>query len=243
MKKKTKRSIIQEIEKIYSFKKIVIIFFVEVIFFQILAWFTAGNLYWIIGDYLWYSFIFLGLIEAINIAKRNAKLSWERTYLQRVELSKHNLLNGIALDLKTFDVEIKDYFEIKNRKIKSNEVKSRLEKMQNHFDTSVLSIKKIIDSLDDDIEKLWNQEVYENLINLNSIVENDISIIVQSKKSLSHRIDNFNGNIIEYRDIISSKEKTRFEDFKMRLLPFLMSLIVAIQLGNITNRLLLSLAI
>lgn len=243
MNNKNKRSIIQEIERRYSFKRIIMIFFIEVILFQILAWFTAGNLYWLIGDYLWYSFIFLGLIEAINIAKRNAKLTWERTYLQRVELHKHNLLNGVALDLRTFDVEIKDYFEIKNKKIKSNEVKSRLEKMKNHYYTSVLSIKKVIDSLNGDIDKLWNQEVYAKLINLNAIMDDDVSIIIQSKKSLNYSIENFNRSIIEYRDIISSKEKTRFEDFKMRVLPFLMSLIVAIQLGNITNRLLLSLAI
>lgn len=238
-----KQSIIQEIEKIYSYRKIVTIFFIEVILFQILAWNTAGNLYWILGDYLWYSFIFLGLIEAISIAKRNAKLYWESTYLSRLEINRSDLLRGIELDLKIFDVEVRDYFIVKDIKINSDEFKSRLEEMRRHYLNSVLRIKDIFNSLNDNIDELWNQEIYTNLKKLNALQDDDISIIAQSKKSLESRMGNFNQSLTEYRDIIGSKERTKFEEMKMKILPFLMSLIIAIQLGNITNRLLQSFTI
>lgn len=235
---KNKPGIIAEIENFYSYKKILLVFLIEVFFFQILAWNTSGNINWIIGDYLWYSFIFLGLIEAISIARRRRKLTWESNFLHQIEMHRYHLLSGLELDLRTFDVEVKDYFMIDNVQIHSSELKRKLEKMKNHYHHSVLKIKAILDSINEDIDNLWNQDIYEQITQLTSPLETDIPIIMQSKNSFLFKVNNYNRSVTGYKDIIRSKEMTSFEEFKMNILPFLMSLIIAIQLGNITNRLL-----
>jgi len=116
-----------------------------------------------VGDYLWYLFIFFGLIEAIAIARRKGKLDWEHTLQQRLEHDKLSLLNGIELDLMTFNIKVQDYYEVKGEKIKSDKIKSDLTDMKSYYNDSALKIKAIITSIDDDFEKLWNQEIYKNL--------------------------------------------------------------------------------
>ena len=231
--------LLNDIGKLYDVRKFFFTFIILAMAFQVLAIYTYGSFYWYLGDYLWYMFIFVGLVDAIIIIRRTAK----RSYVDNLEKSlgnyKENFISSLQLDKRIFDVEPTNIAVINDQPIRVEGRQEHLEKMKEFLDTVRRINQKIEDSWPDEKNMPdWDQKTDAQIFAELKISDTDIDIIAKSKESLKFWLASYNSNLKKLREVKEKKYVSIYEKGMIAVTPVILLVTIAVQLGNVTNKLL-----
>lgn len=231
--------VLKDIGRLYDVRKFFFVFILLALAFQALAFYTYGSFYWYLGDYLWYMFIFVILVDAIIIARRAAKRSYITNLEQGLVNYKDNFIGSLKLDKQIFDVEPSSIAVINEKPIRIEGRKEHMEQMKGFLDT----VKKINDQLqdrwpDESDDRGWEERLDAKIFAELKVQEDDIDIVAKSKENLKYWLANYNKNLKRIKEAQSKEFESVYEKGMIAITPVVLLLTIAVQLGNVTNKLL-----
>lgn len=233
---------LKDIVRVYNVRRFFVLFIVLAIGFQVLAFYTYGSFYWYLGDYLWYMFVFVILVDAIIIARRMAKRSYISNLERGLVNSKDNFLGSLKLDQQIFDVEPTSIAIINEKPIRIEGRKEHMEQMKSFLDT----VKKINeqlhdrwpDEINDADEKGWEERLDSRIFAELKVQPDDIEVVAKAKENLKYWLANYNKNLKRIKEAQSKQFESIYEKGMIAMTPIVLLITIAVQLGNVTNKLL-----
>lgn len=230
--------ILKDIGRLYDVRKFFFAFIILAVIFQALAFYTYGSFYWYLGDYLWYMFIFVSLVDAIIIARRAAKRSYVSNLERTLDSYKENFLGSLKIDNQLFDVEPSNVAIINEKPIRIEGRKEHMEKMRDFLET-VKSINSKIEewTAQDDVHD-WSEKMNAEIFSKLKVKEDDIDAVAKAKENLKYWLSNYNKNLKKIKESNSKQFESIYEKGMIAITPVILLVTIAVQLGNVTNQLL-----
>jgi len=231
--------LLNDIIRLYDMKKFFFFFILVVLGFQFVAFKTYGSFYWYLGDYMWYLFVFFGLVNMLIITRRRAKEKIKDSFQRNLGNYKDNFIGNLKLDSRIFDVDPTDIAVINDKPIMIEGRKEHMEKMREFLDVVKKIKEKIVDHWPDEENSDWwsdkaDAEIFQDL----KIKEDDIDEVKQSKESLRFWLGNYNNDLKRLREVSKKDFTSNYEKGIIALTPLILMIVIAVQLGNVTNKLL-----
>ena len=231
--------LLNDIIRLYDMRKFFFFFVVMVVLMQSLAFKTYGSFYWYLGDYLWYLFVFFALVNALLLTRKKAKEKAKEAVKRKLTNYKDNFIGNLKLDSRIYDVEPTDVAVINDRPIVIKGRQEHLEKMREFLDVVRNINEKISDSWPDEKDgEWWNNHVDTDIFNELKIEEDDIEPVKQSKEALKFWLGNYNKDLKKMKEVQEKNFESIFEKGIIAMMPLIFMLVIAVQLGNVTNKLL-----
>ncbi|MDX1685900.1 MAG: hypothetical protein R3275_11740 [Saprospiraceae bacterium] len=231
--------VLKDIGRLYDVRKFFLAFIILAICFQVLAFYSYGSFYWYLGDYFWYMFIFVTLVDAIIIARRAAKRSYVGSLERNLESYKDNFRGSLKIDEHIFDVEPSNIAVINDKPIRIEGRKEHMEQMKEFMET----VKRINSEVEDrwpdeDDHSDWQEKLDARIFAELKVKEDDIDVIAKSKENLRYWLINYNKNLKKIKEAREKQFESIYEKGMIAITPVVLLITIAVQLGNVTNKLL-----
>lgn len=231
--------LLNDIIRLYDTKRFFVFFILVVAALQWLAFQTYGSFYWYLGDYLWYLFVFFGLVNFLILTRRRSKQKLKDSYQRKLSHYKDNFIGNLKLDTRIYDVIPSDVAVINDQPIKIEGRQEHMEKMREFLDTVKKINQTITDHWPDEDEKgAWDENVQKEIFASLKVKEDDIDQVKQSKEALKFWFGNYVNDLKKMRTLNDKAFESVFEKGILALTPIILMLVIALQLANITNKLL-----
>ena len=231
--------LLNDIIRLYDMKKFFWLFVFVVLAMQFVAFTTYGSFFWYLGDYLWYLFVFFGLVNVLIITRRRAKQKLQESFERKMKQYKENFIGNLKLDSRIFDVEPSEVAVINDQPIVVEGRQEYLEKMREFLNTIKTINEKIEDHWpDEEGGEWWNDRVDSEVFQALKIREDDIDPVKQSKEALKFWLGNYNNDLKKLKEVKQKGAEDIYEKGILAMTPLILMFVIAIQLANVTNKLL-----
>ena len=235
----TMGDLLNDIIRLYDMKKFFWLFVFVVLAMQFVAFTTYGSFYWYLGDYLWYLFVFFGLVNVLIITRRRAKQKLQESFERKMKQYKENFIGNLKLDSRIFDVDPSEVAVINDQPIVVEGRQEHLEKMREFLNTIKNINEKIEDHWpDEEGGEWWSDRVDAEVFQALKIREDDIEPVKQSKEALKFWLGNYNTDLKKLKEVKKKGADAIYEKGILAMTPLILMFVIALQLANVTNKLL-----
>ena len=226
------------INKLYNTKSILVSFLVQILLFAFMAYFIDSKLFWLVGDFLWWIFLGLGVFKAIELARKVNVDNIITLTLERLRIDEDFLIDTIESEIQIYRPK-----ELSKKLKKLSFQDSRRE----HLNSIIRHCRKILipfkDKLDESrisksLKDDWNKNLYDDLTAI--LIKDDWEPLEydNSINRLKYWTEKYNSSFNEYLMLKNEKHKTS-PSLIAEVTPFLLTFLVSFQIGKNLNLLLM----
>ena len=152
---------------------------------------------------------------------------------------KENFIGNLKLDSRIFDVDPSEVAVINDQPIVVEGRQEHLEKMREFLNTIKNINEKIEDHWpDEEGGEWWSDRVDAEVFQALKIREDDIEPVKQSKEALKFWLGNYNTDLKKLKEVKKKGADAIYEKGILAMTPLILMFVIALQLANVTNKLL-----